>query len=63
MGKIFQLGGLFNFSRYFIFPLQFGGIMCPLAINFPICMRKIIAIMQKIATITFLDTDCLCLCP
>ena len=33
--------------------------MCLLAIKFPICMRKIIVTMRKIATITFVDTDCL----
>ena len=35
--------------------------MCLLAIGFPICMRKIIVTMWKIATITFLDTGCLML--
>ena len=32
-----------------------------LAIEFPICTRKIIVTMRKIATITFLDIDCLIL--
>ena len=35
--------------------------MCLLALKFPLCMRKIIVTMRKIATITFLDTDCLML--
>ena len=35
--------------------------MCLLAVKFPICKRKIIVNMWKIATITFLDTGCLVL--
>ena len=40
---------------------DFGGNMCLLAIKFPICMRRVIGVMRKIATITFLDTSCLML--
>ena len=40
-------------------PFHFGAIMCLLAIKFPICVRKIILTMRKIAAITFLDTGCL----
>ena len=36
-----------------------GGIMCLLAIKFPIRIRNIIVTLQKLATITFLDTGCL----
>ena len=35
--------------------------MCLLAVRFPICMRKIVVTMQKIATIPFFDTGCLML--
>ena len=35
--------------------------MCLLATKFPICRRKIIVTMWKIATIAFLDTGCLML--
>ena len=34
-------------------------IMCLLAIKFPLGIRKIIVTLQKVATNTFLDTDCL----
>ena len=57
--SILSLRRLPHFSRYYIFPLRFDGIMRPLAIKFPICMRKVIATMRKVANITILDTGCL----
>ena len=51
--KIAQLVSLIHASN------SFGGIMCLLAITFHISIRKIIVTLQKIATITFLDTSSL----
>ena len=60
--SILSFWSLLNFSRYYMFPLQFGGIISVYwLLSFPYAWEKNNCDYVEIATIAFLDTGCLML--